>query len=116
MTKRLIMLLALVAFPVIILATTSPVGTWKYKVPQAAEEYSTGKLIIEKDSESYRVIVAVNGQELTTQNAQYEGNQLTFTVYVENELVSLNIEVSENSMKGVASYSEGVLDLTAIRE
>ncbi len=95
---------------------TSPVGTWKYLAPDAAYEYSAGKIVVELQSDAYSAQVEVNGQVLKAEDVTYENGRLSFRVYIESELVSLDLLVEENSMKGMASYSEGSVELTATRE
>ena len=75
-----------------------------------------GKLLWRKILTHTTVIVKVNGQELKAQNVDYSNQHLTFKVYVESELVSLDILVEENTMTGTASYSEGDLELSATKE
>jgi hypothetical protein len=116
MNNKITITLGLLLVPIIVEASTSPVGTWKYDAPDAAYEYSSGKIIVASESNAYLVKVEVNGQTIPAGNVKYADNQLSFTIYVESQLVSLNIKVEANSMKGVASYSEGELVVTATRE
>ena len=116
MNNKLTITFLLLLVPFFMAASTSPVGTWKYQAPDAAYEYSSGKIIVASDSNAYLVKVEVNGQTIPADNVKYDNNHLSFTIYVESQLVSLHIKVEENSMKGVASYSEGELEVTATRE
>ena len=116
MNNKISITLVLLLVPFFMEASTSPVGPWKYQAPDAAYEYSSGKIIVVSESDAYLVKIEVNGQTIPADKVKYDNNQLSFTIYVESQLVSLNIKVEDNSMKGFASYSEGELEVTATRE
>ena len=94
----------------------SPVGTWTYKVPKAPEQYINGELIVAKEKSEYTVKFRINGQELPARNVKYEGSNLSFATYVENEYVTFKMKVGEKSMTGKVSYSEGTLDMTCTKK
>ena len=117
LVKSTLLLLAVFAISSTVFAlAVSPVGTWTYKVPKAPEQYINGFLIVAKEKSEYTVKFRINGQELLARNVKYEGSNLSFATYVENEYVTFKMKVGEKSMTGKVLYSEGTLDMTCTKK
>ena len=95
----------------------SPVGTWEFKAPEAPEGYTTGNLVISKKESGYAVTMEFN--EYLKYNAvdiAYKAKKIEFVVYVEGETVNISGTFKKDSFTGEASYSGGIIELTAVRK
>ncbi|MCK4344366.1 MAG: hypothetical protein KAX05_03700 [Bacteroidales bacterium] len=95
----------------------SPAGTWEFKAPEAPEGYTTGNLVISKKKSGYAVTMEFNEyMKYNAVDVVYKAKKIEFTVYVEGETVNISGTFKKDSFTGDASYSGGVLDLTAQRK
>ncbi len=95
----------------------SPVGTWEFKAPEAPEGYTTGNLVISKKESGYAVTMEFNEYlKFNAVDVVYKKKTIEFTVYVEGETVTISGTFDKDNFTGVASYSEGVIELTAVRK
>ena len=122
--KQLIslILLTLLSFPAINAQTSKvrkdPAGDWKYEALYAPSEYSTGVIKITDAEKKYSAVITFHGSEfkITGENVNYENDSLTFSIYVEGEMVSVVMKMDDASvMTGKALYSMGEVPLTAKR-
>ncbi|UCG28903.1 MAG: hypothetical protein JSV24_05955 [Bacteroidales bacterium] len=94
-----------------------PEGTWKYSAPAAPEGYTIGFFIIEKGESGYEVTFMLDEYSKVKANeVNYKRRNLEFVLYLENELVRITGTFEDDKFTGKASYSEGVIDITAVRE
>ena len=109
--------LAFIAAPVSAVAKVNPSGNWIFTASDAPYEYSSGVIVVEKEKKEYLVKIRFEGDyEVSASNVKYEDNELSFEVYLEGETVSLQVTVGKEEMNGTASYSQGVIALTAKKE
>ena len=95
----------------------SPEGTWVYSAPNVAEEYTTGEMIITETEDGFRVVMVLDEYfQAEARDVKYEKKLLTFSLYVESELVTVSGKFNKDEFTGTVSYSEGVFDLTATRK
>ena len=95
----------------------SPVGTWKFTAPAAPEGYTAGDLIISKEGKVYSVVFALSEYyKVTGYEVEYKKKNLSFILYIETETVHISGMFEEDKFTGTASYSEGVIDISATRE
>jgi len=96
----------------------NPAGTWKFSIPDAPEGYNYGNLIITKeDRKSFSVVFALDEYyKVKATEVVYKKNEISFILYVETETVRMNGTFEEDKFTGKVSYSEGVIDITAVRE
>jgi hypothetical protein len=95
----------------------TPVGTWKFSAPSAPEGYNASDLIISKEGREYKVIFALSEYyKITASDVEYKKKNLSFTLYIETETVFIKGSFEEDKFTGTASYSEGVIDVSAVRE
>ena len=45
-----------------------------------------------------------------------KGNNLTFTMYIEDTDVSFDLHFESKNFKGTVVYSEGILDITGVKK
>lgn len=95
----------------------SPVGTWEFKAPEAPEGYTTGNLVISKNESGYAVIMEFNEYlKFNAVDVVYKAKKIEFIVYVEDEMVAISGTFDKDDFTGKASYSGGVIELTAQRK
>jgi len=93
------------------------VGIWAFKALEAPEGYTSGNLVISKKESGYAVTVEFNEYlKYNTVDVVYKDKKIEFTVYIEGEKVTISGTFDKDSFTGEASYSEGVLELTAQRK
>jgi hypothetical protein len=115
-TVKLLMLVLIVAGTSSLYAQkkVDPAGTWTYSAPDAPYEYNTGDIVIDKDGNELTVKIKLGDYyEVKGQNVALEEDQLTFTVYIEGESVSIKGTVGKEEIEGTASYSEGTIRFKA---
>jgi len=95
----------------------SPVGTWEFNALGAPEGYNNGNLVISKKESGYAVTLEFNEYlKYDAVNVVYKAKKIEFTVYVEGETVNISGTFKKDSFTGEASYSGGVIELTAQRK
>jgi len=119
---RILLLLVLVIFTVSFTSATgekkfSPVGTWEFNAPEAPEGYNNGNLVISKIESGYAVTLEFNEYlKYDAVDVVYKAKKIEFTVYVEGETVNISGTFKKDGFTGEASYSGGVIELTAQRK
>ena len=113
----LIVLIVLASANLFAQKKVDPVGTWSFHAPDAAYEYSKGDIVIGKEGKEYTAkIVFGDSYEIKGQDVVLEKDQLTFTVYIEGEPISIKGTVTKETIIGKASYSEGTISFEAERK
>ncbi|MCK5137000.1 MAG: hypothetical protein KAR19_14535 [Bacteroidales bacterium] len=94
----------------------SPVGIWEYSAPSVPEGYQNGEMIIVKKGKEYSVTMALNEYNKTeAESVEYKKKTLKFTLYVENEKITISGTFDKDKFTGTGSYFEGTFDITAAR-
>jgi len=110
----MVMLVAVVTTSVSAQKKVDPTGTWTYEASEAPYEYSSGDIVIAKDGKDYTVeIVLGEYYKVKGSKVSYEKNEISFSVYIEGESVSVKGTVSKEAIKGTASYTDGTIPITA---
>jgi hypothetical protein len=110
----IVMLVAAVTTSVNAQKKVDPTGTWTYSANDAPYEYSSGDLVIAKEGKEHTVqIVLGEYYKVKASNVKYEKNELSFSVYIEGEAVSVKMTTGKEEMKGSASYTDGTIPVTA---
>ena len=91
---------------------TKIVGTWNYSAPDAAYEYSKGQIIISENDAKLEGVVNIDGNEMKLTNVKFKKDLLSFSLYVEDEYVSVKLTFKKNKFEGTANTSEGILEVT----
>lgn len=97
----------------------SPVGRWNFDAPTAPYNYGSGTLVIALENKKYSVNMSFSGSDykLPGENVKIEGNDISFTEYIEGQTVKVALKLEDNSkMTGKATYSEGEVPITLTRE
>ncbi len=95
----------------------SPVGTWDFKALEAPEGYTSGNLVISKKESGYSVTMEFSEYlKFNAVDVVYKNKKIEFTVYIEDETVAISGTFDKDNFTGEASYSGGVIDLTAVRK
>ena len=96
---------------------TDPAGTWSFYAQDAPDEYNSGDMVIGKEGKEYTVkLVFGESYEIKGQDVSLEKDQLTFTVYIEGETVSIKGTFTKETINGTASYSDGIISYKAQRK
>jgi hypothetical protein len=93
----------------------NPVGEWKFDAPYAPAGYTSGSIIVAFQEKKYSLSMAFTGFEskFEGENVKIEKDSLSFTIFIENENVSVKLKVENDTLiSGKASYSEGDVPLT----
>jgi len=110
----MVVLMASVSVSVSAQKKVDPTGTWTYSANEAPYEYSSGDLVIAKEGKDYTVqIILGEYYKVKASSVTYEKNELSFSVYIEGESVSVKVTVEKEDMKGTASYTDGTIPVTA---
>lgn len=97
----------------------NPVGKWKFEAPTAPYNYGSGTLMIALQDKQYTASMSFTGSDykLPAENVKVEGNDISFTEYIEGQTVKVTLKIVDNSkMTGKANYSEGEVPITLVRE
>ncbi len=92
------------------------VGIWKYQAPDAPYEYSEGQFVFTNKDGKLHGVAKVNYEQVDLEDLKVKDKTVTFSVYVEGEYVEIKLDLKDNKLTGAASYSEGSLDITAVKE
>jgi len=96
----------------------NPVGTWKFEASAAPEGYTSGTTIVAQTGQKFTATMSFTGSEykIPGENVKVEGENLSFTVYVEGQNVNVQLKMENPAkMSGKASYSEGEIPLALTR-
>lgn len=86
-------------------------GEWDYVVPDASYEYQKGVLILSKVNGELEGEVRIGGQGTPLEKMVYEKNNLKAKIYVQGELVELDLNFTKKNFEGTVSYSQGSMSM-----
>ncbi len=95
-----------------------PVGHWQFEAASAPYGYTLGNLNVSLKDRKYTATMSFTGSEykIPGENVKVEGENLSFTVYVEGQNVNIQLKMENPAkMNGKASYSEGEIPLALTR-
>jgi hypothetical protein len=117
-TKSLMLIVLIVSASANLFAQkkADPVGTWSFHAPDAAYEYSSGDIVIAKEGKEYTAKIVYGDYEIKGQDVVLDKDQLTFTVYIEGEPISIKGTVTKETINGTATYSEGTISFKSERK
>ncbi len=94
-----------------------PTGIWKYSAPTAPEGYTAGEFIVGREGKAYSVVFVLDEYyQVTASEVVYKKESLEFQLYLESYLVKISGTFEDEKFTGIASYAEGVIDVTAVRK
>ena len=98
-------------------AKYSPEGTWDYSVPGVQPGYENGQMVIVKDGKSFKITMVLNEySKVDAEKVVYKKKDLSFSVWIETEEITVKGSFEEDTFKGTLSYFEGDFKITAERK
>jgi hypothetical protein len=89
---------------------------WRYEVSRAPQGYEKGMIILTDDNAQLKGEVQLSsGYTVKMDNITLKNDTLKARVFVESEYVQLQLKVNEQTMRGTANTSMGVLEVKAQR-
>jgi len=99
-----------------VIAKDDLIGGWEYTVAGAPEGYDKGFLMIVKQGDVYKAQVQLSTGAVNGENIVVKGNKITFTVNVEGETVSVELEAKGSTISGTStSPSNGTMQITGAK-
>lgn len=92
------------------------VGTWGYETPDAPYEYQKGDLIFEMKDGKLIGFVSIDGYKIEMEDIKNGKDKFTCDIYVEGEVVTLDLKFTKKAFSGTATYSEGSLDISGSKK
>jgi hypothetical protein len=96
-----------------------PEGNWQFEAPLAPEGFTTGVVEVIFKENKYSASMSFTGSDykLPGEQVKFENDSLSFSIYVETENVAISLKADgPDKMNGLATYSEGEIPLTLVRE
>lgn len=98
-------------------AKYSPAGTWDYSVPGVQAGYENGQMVIVEDGKSFTITMVLNEySKVDAKQVVYKKKDLSFSVWVETEEITVKGSFEEDAFNGTLSYFEGDFKITAERK
>ncbi|MCG2461869.1 hypothetical protein K8352_14005 [Flavobacteriaceae bacterium F89] len=91
-------------------------GVWEYTAENVPYEYSTGIIYITKPEKELKVKVVIGESSLEGINVVEDKNEVRFQVYVEGQMVDVNLSVRGNDLSGQGSTTDGIFPLSGKRK
>jgi hypothetical protein len=91
-------------------------GIWSFEASQAPIEYSKGKLVISEKNGSLEGVMKFGESSRNLVNLKAEGDQLSFGLYLEGELITIKLKFNGRAFTGTATYSAGTVSLTGKKD
>lgn len=91
-------------------------GTWNYVANDASYGYQTGKVIFYEEDNITKVKVEIQGNSIHAAYLKIEGSKITFSVQVEHEQSSIELELKNDKLIGKVYGSEGAIAITMVKE
>lgn len=94
-----------------------PSGEWAYEVPMPDGTNLSGKMTIEKEGASYKVIIysdvygTLNLKDVTMEEITMEAN-----TNIEGDVIDFSFEFDGNTMEGEIYTPDGTIEMTAERQ
>ncbi|RIH66226.1 hypothetical protein D1164_04755 [Mariniphaga sediminis] len=90
------------------------VGEWKYDVKSAPYGYEKGTLTFsENEKQLSGEVKFADGYKIKLKDVLYKEGELTFSLYVDYELITVKTKIEGKKMKGTVGSSGGKMELTA---
>jgi len=92
------------------------IGGWEFTVEGAPEGYEKGFMMIVKQSGVYKVQIQLSGGVVNGENVEVSGNNITFNVNVEGEVVKVALTANGSKLSGTStSPTSGAMNVTGIK-
>jgi hypothetical protein len=96
----------------------NPVGKWEFNVPDAPYGYNNGKFEVKIIDDLYSVSINFDGMDYKFEGEMvfFDNDKFSFNLYLEGVDVYMAFTFSDkDKMRGVATYTEGELIMSAKR-
>lgn len=91
-------------------------GDWSFNAPNAGYGYQTGTISFsEQEAEIKGLVKFTDGNEINLNDIVFDANELSFSLYVEGELIKVKMILETEKLSGTVTTSEGDLSITAER-
>lgn len=97
----------------------NPVGNWKFDAPYAPEGYTSGVIEVVFADNKYSSNISFTGSDykIPGEKVKFENDTIDFVVYIEGNDIAIKLKMeSSTRMSGKATYFEGEIPLTLLRE
>lgn len=91
-------------------------GTWNYIASEASHGYQTGKVIFYADGDLTKAKVEIQGKGIDAVHLKIEGTKVSFSIQLEEEQASVDLELKDNKLIGTVHSSEGAIGITMVKE
>lgn len=91
-------------------------GEWDYNVPEASYEYQNGVLVLSKIDGELSGEVQIGGQGIPLEKIVYMKNNLKAAIYVQGEVVKLDLNFKKKTFEGTVSYSQGTMNMKGTKK
>lgn len=91
-------------------------GEWTFSVPNASYGYTDGTITFtKKDAEIKGEVKFESGYKVDLKDIAFKENELTFSLYIDYELIEVAMTLKDGKLSGKVSTSGGKLDISAER-
>ncbi|UCE94143.1 MAG: hypothetical protein JSV73_02355 [Flavobacteriaceae bacterium] len=91
-------------------------GEWDYTVPDASYEYQKGVLFLDKVDGELTGEVRIGGQGMALENIVFQKKNLKGDIYVQGEIVKLDLNFTKKTFEGTVTYSMGALKMNGTKK
>jgi len=91
-------------------------GTWNYVANDASYGYQTGKVIFYEEGGFIKATVEIQGNSIDAEDLKIVGDNVAFSVRVEQEQSSIELELKDNKLIGNVLSSEGAIAIAMVKE
>ncbi len=91
-------------------------GTWTYFAQDAPYEYQNGEFIFKKEEGKLKGFGMISENKIEFEMVTLKKNKVTFYTYIDGERISFDLEFKDKTFSGMASYSQGELEITGERK
>ena len=91
-------------------------GTWSYTADEAPYEYQKGKMVFYDEGGALKVKIEIQGFYIYAQNLKIEGSEIVCTAYVENERITIKLNLKDGKLDGNVDSSDGVIPVSLVKE
>ncbi len=91
------------------------IGTWNYEAIDAPYQYQKGKIIFVEKNDTLVGYFMIGDYKIDIENIVVAKKNVTFTLELEGETVTFNMNYKKTTMEGTASYYGGSNEIKATK-
>ena len=111
-----VVVLSSYAVPDYFMGVKKILGEWDYTVPDASYEYQKGVLFLDKVDGELTGEVRIGGQGMPLEDIVFEKKNLKAKIYVQGDVVKLDLNFTKKTFEGMVSYSQGSLKMQGVKK